>query len=287
MRRFSILCVLCLCVFAAVASGKALSPTAAKAATATDLALNRPVVASSIQYQKLAAKYAVDGNVYTRWSSAWSDPQWIYVDLGSVYNITGVTLYWERAYGKSFDIQVSTNATNWTTIYSTTSGTGGTRTLTGLSGSGRYVRMYGIARGTGWGYSLWEFDVYGSSVTADPPAAPVNTSAPTISGTAQAGDTLSASNGSWSNSPTSYAYQWQDCTSASSCSNISGATSSTYSPQSSDVAKTVDVVVTATNAGGSTPATSAQTGTVAADPPAKPANTSAPTISGTAKARYV
>jgi hypothetical protein len=102
------------------------------------------------------------------------------------------------------------------------------------------------------------------TVTAPPPPAPVNTAAPTISGTAQQGDTLTASNGSWSNNPTSYAYQWQDCTTASSCSNISGATSSTYTLQSTDVSKTIDVVVTATNAGGSTPATSAQTATVTA-----------------------
>jgi hypothetical protein len=113
--------------------------------------------------------------------------------------------------------------------------------------------------------------------------APGNTALPTISGTAQQGDTLIASNGSWTNNPTSFAYQWQDCATASSCSNISGATSSSYSLRSTDVGKTIDVVVSATNAGGSTPATSAQTQAVTAPPPAKPVNTSAPTISGTAQ----
>jgi hypothetical protein len=101
-----------------------------------------------------------------------------------------------------------------------------------------------------------------STVASQP--APANTALPTISGTPEQGKTLTASTGSWSNDPTSYAYQWQDCATASSCSNISGATSSTYTLQSTDVSKTIDVVVTATNAGGSTPATSAQTATVTA-----------------------
>jgi len=92
---------------------------------------------------------------------------------------------------------------------------------------------------------------------------PTNTSAPTISGTAQQGQTLTASPGSWSGSPTSYAYQWQDCQS-SSCTNISGATGSTYTLQSADVGKTIDVVVTASNSAGSGSATSAQTAAVTA-----------------------
>ncbi len=115
--------------------------------------------------------------------------------------------------------------------------------------------------------------------TVEPPA-PADTAAPAVSGTAQQGQTLTASTGSWSNSPSSYAYQWQDCSSSSSCSNVSGATSSSYVLQSSDVGKTIDVVVTATNAGGSTVATSAQTSTV--EPPA-PADTAAPAVSGTAQ----
>ena len=121
------------------------------------------------------------------------------------------------------------------------------------------------------------------TVQADPPPAPVNTAAPAISGTAQQGQTLTASAGSWSNNPSSYAYQWQDCSSSSSCSNISGATSSSYVLQSSDVGKTIDVVVTATNASGSASGTSGQTGTVQADPPPAPVNTAAPAISGTAQ----
>jgi len=77
---------------------------------------------------------------------------------------------------------------------------------------------------------------------------PVNTAAPTISGTAQEASTLTASTGSWTGSPTSYAYQWQDCSSLL-CSNISGATGSSYTLRASDIGDTIDVVVTAANGG--------------------------------------
>jgi hypothetical protein len=70
-------------------------------------------------------------------------------------------LAWESAYAKAFQIQTSNDGTTWTTIYSTTTGTGGVQTIP-VSGSGRYVRMYGTVRATGYGYSLWEFQVFGS-----------------------------------------------------------------------------------------------------------------------------
>jgi hypothetical protein len=128
----------------------------------TDLALNQPTTASSQENASFPAPNATDGNTGTRWSSAFSDPQWLDVDLGSTRNICGVSLNWETAYGKAFQIQVSNDNSTWTTIYSTTTGTGGIQNLT-LSGSGRYIRVYGTVRATQYGYSLWEFDVYGIS----------------------------------------------------------------------------------------------------------------------------
>ena len=67
-------------------------------------------------------------------------------------------LTWEAAYARAFQLQTSADGATWTTIYSTTTGTGGTQSLT-VSGSGRYLRMYGTARGTAYGYSLWELAV--------------------------------------------------------------------------------------------------------------------------------
>ena len=118
-------------------------------------------------------------------------------------------------------------------------------------------------------------------VTAPPPA-PANTALPVVSGSAVQGQTLTASTGTWSGSPTSYAYQWQDCnTAGEACSNITSATSSPYKLASSDVGHTLRVVVTATNAGGSGKATSAASAVVTAPPPA-PTNTVLPAVSGSA-----
>jgi F5/8 type C domain/Ricin-type beta-trefoil lectin domain/Putative Ig domain len=124
----------------------------------TNAALNQPTTASSTENAGTPAADATDGNLGTRWSSAFSDPQWLDVDLGSVKTICQVTLNWETAYGKAFQIQTSTDNTNWTTIYSTTTGTGGNQTIP-VTGTGRYIRMDGTARATQYGYSLWEFQV--------------------------------------------------------------------------------------------------------------------------------
>jgi hypothetical protein len=110
-----------------------------------------------------------------------------------------------------------------------------------------------------------------------PPVAPSNTAAPVVSGTPEVGQTLSASNGTWSGStPMSDTYQWQDCSaSGTGCANVSGAAASTYTLAASDVGHTMSVVVSASNAGGSTAATSAHTAVITAadDDPEEPSLT--------------
>ena len=125
-----------------------------------NLALHHPAFASSVENSWLPAGSAFDGNGGTRWGSAHSDPQWIYVDLGSAKSVSKVILNWETAYGKAFQIQVSNDASKWTTVWSTTNGGGGNQTITFPTTSARYVRMYGTQRGTQWGYSLYEFQVW-------------------------------------------------------------------------------------------------------------------------------
>jgi hypothetical protein len=127
----------------------------------TNIAQGKPTTASSTENAGTAAANATDGNTGTRWSSAFSDPQWIQVDLGQSYNISHVTLNWEAAFGRSYQIQTSPNGTTWTTIFSTTTGDGGIDDLA-VTGTGRYIRMNGTARGTAYGYSLWEFAVNGT-----------------------------------------------------------------------------------------------------------------------------
>ncbi|OLE23871.1 MAG: hypothetical protein AUG44_20910 [Actinobacteria bacterium 13_1_20CM_3_71_11] len=120
----------------------------------------RPTASSTVEAANLAARYAVDGNLTTRWSSAFSDPQWMQVDLGSVQPITRVKLSWEAAYASSYSIQVSNDGGTWTDAYHTDAGAGGVEDR-GVKATARYVRMYGTRRATPYGYSLWEFQVYG------------------------------------------------------------------------------------------------------------------------------
>jgi len=100
--------------------------------------------------------------------------------------------------------------------------------------------------------------------TAQAQYAPQNTSPPTISGDARVGATLTATTGTWNGSPTSYAFQWQRCSPADplTCTPITGATSNTYVVQQGDQGNRLRVVVTATNASGSTSAASNPTAVV-------------------------
>jgi hypothetical protein len=116
-------------------------------------------------------------------------------------------------------------------------------------------------------------------------AAPVNTAPPTISGTPTVGQTLTATDGTWSNAPTSFAYQWLRCNGGgNSCASVANGTQKTYTLVGADAGRTMRVRVTATNADGSTSAQSAQTASIApATSTAAPKNTAPPTISGTPK----
>ncbi len=178
-----------------VASSQATSSTTSSTSNSVgtiNLALNVPVVASSMESNVWDAIFVADGNSTTRWASLQTDAQWIYVDLGAVKNIGRVVLNWEAAYGKSYQIQTSNDAVNWTSIYSTTTGVGGKETLN-VSGSGRYVRMFGITRGTGYGYSLWDFEVYGSSSNSSISAASSSRSSVIASSVASSSSLIASS----------------------------------------------------------------------------------------------
>lgn len=123
--------------------------------------------------------------------------------------------------------------------------------------------------------------VAGSVAFARSAAAPQNTALPQISGTAKEGSTLTASSGTWTGAPTSYAYQWRRCASdGTACGSIVGATSKTYTIATGDVGHTLDVAVTAINADGKTTARSAVTDVV--DSKSGPVNSVRPAVSGSA-----
>lgn len=128
-----------------------------------NLASGSAASASSAEWNPFtsyAADRAVDGDRGTRWASDWSDDQSLTLDLGSAGLVGRVTLDWERAYGKSYRIELSTDGSNWQTAWSTTTGDGGLDTARFTGTTARYVRVHGVGRGTQWGYSLHEVGVY-------------------------------------------------------------------------------------------------------------------------------
>ncbi|MFE4632146.1 discoidin domain-containing protein [Streptomyces sp. NPDC056773] len=147
---------------ALVAALLVLLPSTAATAAPTLLSQGKAVTASSIEGAGTPASAAVDGNNGTRWSSQFSDPQWIQVDLGASAQLSQVVLRWETAAAKAYRVELSTDGTNWSTAYSTANATGGVQTHD-ITGTARYVRIYGTQRTTGYGYSLWEFQVYGTA----------------------------------------------------------------------------------------------------------------------------
>ncbi|MGC8824507.1 MAG: glycosyl hydrolase [Bacteroidales bacterium] len=138
-----------------------------------NIALNKSFKVSSTEsgYGNVG-QYAIDGNLSTRWSSAYSDPQWYMIDLGKRYNITNIIITWENASAKDYQIQQSNDGTNWVTVKSFTLMKAGARTdsILNLTGGARYIRIYGTKRTTSWGYSIFEIEVNGSE---NPAAEPV------------------------------------------------------------------------------------------------------------------
>jgi beta-glucanase (GH16 family) len=143
------------------------------------------VTTSSVESAELSGDRAVDGNTRTRWASAEGhDPEWISVDLGRSVRVTRAVLTWEKAYARGYLLEVSDDARNWRQLYATDRGDGRTDDLR-VKGTGRYVRVYGTKRATGWGYSLWEFQVYGRPNAGGAPsgsASPTRSASPAPGG---------------------------------------------------------------------------------------------------------
>ncbi|TXD52711.1 MULTISPECIES: discoidin domain-containing protein [unclassified Polaribacter] len=145
--------------------------TAKDGTTTETYTINFTVEKENIAYLKTAtassevtaASLAFDQDFGTRWESAATDIEWIYIDLEYTADVDGVHLNWEGAFGEDYVIQVSSDASSWTTVYTQVGGNGGTDDISFTATSARYIRMYGTKRGTAYGYSLYEFEVYGTS----------------------------------------------------------------------------------------------------------------------------
>lgn len=131
----------------------------------------------------LTPEKAVDGDEDTRWASGRDDNQWYIVDLEERCTITGFGILWEGAHGKEYKIQVSENGTDWTDVIHETNGSAGWKNYT-LSNpaAGRYVRMLGIKRGNAkYGYSMYEFQVFGYQPQNPKPVTSIRLSQNTLS----------------------------------------------------------------------------------------------------------
>jgi beta-glucanase (GH16 family) len=150
------------------------------------LSYAKPAVASTwqndVNCNPCSPDKAFDNDPASRWATSstngWVDPGWISVDLGATAQISQVVLQWDPAYARAYQIQVSPDNVNWTSIYSTTTGDG-LKDVINATGTGRYVRMYGTARSSAYGYSLWEFSIYGTGGNpTSPPAQPADPAFP-------------------------------------------------------------------------------------------------------------
>ncbi len=131
-----------------------------------NLALNKPVTASSEENTGTVKANAVDGDASTRWSSAVNDDEWIMVDLEKVAYINSVNILWENAYASLYDVETSLDGTAWTKV-KTVTGSGGEES-TAVGSTARYVRITGRQRATAYGISMWELQVLGIDPDADP-----------------------------------------------------------------------------------------------------------------------
>lgn len=133
--------------------------------TTGNIALNKTATASSVYpgngTTTFAASNAFDGKKSTLWSSQFSDPQWISVDLGAQRYIGKVKLYWAAAYAKAYSIQLSNDGINWIDVYTTYYGDGAIDEITLPSLPARYVRIMGLQRvSAAYSYSLNEVEVF-------------------------------------------------------------------------------------------------------------------------------
>ncbi len=188
--------------------------------TGANLALGKTATSSGDENTAaFPPKASIDGNLTTRWSSAFVDNAWIQIDLGAVQPVGQVVLRWERAYGWQYQIQTSTDGVTFTPAFTQSNGLGGSENITFPSVNARYVRMAGVKRDTTYGYSLWEFEVYGPVASATTSAVSIATQPTNQSAVAGSTSTFKVVAGGTG----PFTYQWLKNGVA-----IAGATSANY-----------------------------------------------------------
>ncbi len=129
-----------------------------------NLALFKPIVTSSNENENAIETFANDGDLDSRWSSIYGNDEWIYVDLLAPTEISSIKLFWEDAFGSAYEIEVSDDAVNWLSVFTELNGNGGEDNIEIENVTTRYVRMFGQIRETAFGFSLYEFEIYGEEI---------------------------------------------------------------------------------------------------------------------------
>jgi len=128
------------------------------------LSLGKPAKASSQETKHRGASNVTDADLDTRWSSEFSDSQWIEIDLEQECFIEAIRLRWEVAHSRHYAIKTSHDGTNWQTAYVQQNSPGDIEEITELNTEARYIALHGIKRATQFGHSLWEIEVFGQTI---------------------------------------------------------------------------------------------------------------------------
>ncbi len=117
---------------------------------------------ASSTYAGTTPAQAIDANIGTRWSSEFADNQWLQVDLGAPYRIARARIFWETAYARWWRLEYWDGG-EWIAVYVNDHAVGGVEEvfLDPVWPPAQLWRMYGVTRATAWGFSLYEFELYG------------------------------------------------------------------------------------------------------------------------------
>lgn len=125
-----------------------------------NIAAGAVALSSADEGDSTPARFATDGDLATRWASGSTDDQYLQIDLGAPRRLSGVTLFWEAAFGRAYKILGSADGASWAELVSVSDGGGGTEIHSFRPAEYRYLRFQGVKRATNWGYSLWEVMVH-------------------------------------------------------------------------------------------------------------------------------
>ncbi|HEY3716650.1 MAG TPA: beta-N-acetylglucosaminidase domain-containing protein [Jatrophihabitantaceae bacterium] len=128
----------------------------------TNVALAGTATASSVEQDlpQFTAPHANDGSLSTRWSSGYTDSEWLQIKLGAPQHLGKIVITWEAAHAAAYRIETSTDGTTWTDAADVTGSPGGTETVWVDQPGVNYLRMQGVARSSQYGYSIIELAAY-------------------------------------------------------------------------------------------------------------------------------